>query len=87
MLIERNQRKDIEVTLVVDEGEMNEIYAQLEDGHIPLSVLGKHNAGKSTLINAMIGDRFDYNYIILLLLYFFMSSFTYADTHQCFLAL
>ena len=51
-------RDDAKVTLVSNESEMTEIFRQLCDGHIPISVLGRHKAGKSTLINAMIGDKY-----------------------------
>ena len=51
------------VIIIQNEVEISEILRQLQDGHIPISVLGKHNAGKSTLINALIGDRYDALYL------------------------
>ena len=34
-----------------------DIEAQLRKGQILISVIGCHNAGKSTLINAILGDE------------------------------
>jgi len=42
---------------VIDENELHEVREQLEEKKILFSIFGHHNSGKSTLLNAMLGDE------------------------------
>ena len=42
---------------VIDESELHEVREQLEEKKILISIFGHHNSGKSTLLNAMLGDE------------------------------
>ena len=42
---------------VVEESELHEVREQLEEKKILISIFGHHNSGKSTLLNAMLGDE------------------------------
>ena len=54
-----NEREYDELKLFEDPSYARDIEAQLKEGHqqILISFIGLHNAGKSTLINAILGDK------------------------------